>query len=104
MTQMFHEATVLARRQLTPGMVRVTLGGAGMAGFASSGVADEYLRLFFPHAETGRLYLPQIEDGRWLYPDGRDKVCCSTYTVRQFHADQGAVDIDFVLRSEEHTS
>ena len=97
MTQMFHEATVLARRQLSPGMVRVTLGGPGMADFASSGAADEYLRLFFPDPETGRLYLPRIENGRWSYPDGREKVCCSTYTVRRHHADQGAVDIDFVL-------
>lgn len=97
MTQMFHEATVLARRQLSPAMVRLTLGGEGMKAFASSGVADEYLRLFFPHAETGQLHLPHIENGRWHYPDGRDKVCCSTYSVRRYHADRGAVDIDFVL-------
>ena len=98
MTQMFHEATVLARQQLTPGMVRLTFGGPGLARFKTTGIGDEYLRLFFPNETTGKLHLPHItEDGRWTYPDGQEAIRCSTYTVRRFRADQGEVDIDFVV-------
>jgi NADPH-dependent ferric siderophore reductase len=100
MTKIFHEAMVLERRQLTPGMVRLTFGGDGLAEFRTTGIADEYLRLFFPDEKTGKLYLPHItEDGRWTYPDGQDKIRCSTYTVRRFRQEAGEVDIDFVVHA-----
>ena len=97
-TRAFHEATVLSRHQLTPGMVRLTFGGAGLAGFRSTGVGDEYLRLFFPDRATGELVLPIIdESGRWTYPESKSSVRCSTYTVRRFDPDHGEIDIDFVV-------
>nr|WP_295891490.1 siderophore-interacting protein [uncultured Devosia sp.] len=96
MTTMFHEATLLSRHQLTPGMIRLTFGG--LDAFSSTGIGDEYLRLFFPNKETGRLHLPDIsEDGRWTYPDGQDAVLYSTYTVRRHRPALGEVDIDFVV-------
>ncbi|ODT79182.1 MAG: NADPH-dependent ferric siderophore reductase [Pelagibacterium sp. SCN 64-44] len=95
---MFFTARVLARQALTPGMIRLTFGGAGLAGFPGTGVPDEYLRLFFPHEETGRLHLPVItEDGRWTYPEGQDRIRCSTYTVRNHRPGSGEIDIDFVV-------
>lgn len=96
MTTMFHEATLLSRHQLTPGMIRLTFGG--LDAFSSTGIGDEYLRLFFPNKETGRLHLPHIsEDGRWTYPDGQDAVLYSTYTVRRHRPERGELDIDFVV-------
>lgn len=100
MTQMFFEATVLSREMLTSGMIRITLGGEPLAQFRSTGIADEYLRLFFPNEKTGRLHLPHIsEDGRWTYPDGQDAIRCSTYTIRRFEIENGRprLDIDFVV-------
>ena len=95
---MFFEARVVGRQLLTPGMVRLSFGGEGLSDFPGTGVPDEYLRLFFPDAETGRLHLPVItEDGRWTYPEGQDVIHCSTYTVRQHHAASGEIDIDFVV-------
>ncbi|WP_240232165.1 siderophore-interacting protein [Devosia lacusdianchii] len=95
---MFHQATVLSRSHLTPGMVRLTFGGDGLAEFKTTGIGDEYLRLFFPNEKTGKLHLPVItEDGRWTYPDGQDAIRCSTYTVRRFRQESGEVDIDFVV-------
>lgn len=92
----FHEAVVRARALLSPGMVRLTLG---VRGFATTGQPDEYLRLFFPNPETGRLHLPEISDeGRWTYPDGGPKaVRCATYTVRAHRAAEEEIDIDFVV-------
>jgi len=98
MTTMFHQATVLSRQQLTPGMIRLTFGGPGLAAFGSTGIGDEYLRLFFPNEKTGMLHLPHIsEDGRWTYPDGQDALRYSTYTVRRHRPDRGEIDIDFVV-------
>lgn len=96
MTHTFHDATVLARQMLTPGMVRVTFGG--LSGFQSTGIGDEYLRLFFPDPDTGERVLPTIDErGHWTYPDGPSKVRCSTYTVRRFDEARGEMDIDFVV-------
>ena len=79
MTRMFHEAMVLSHQQLTPGMIRLTFGGPGLRDFRSSGIGDEYLRLFFPNEKTGKLHLPHIsEDGRWTDPDGQEAIRCST--------------------------
>lgn len=95
---MFFEARVLDRRVLTPGMIRLSFGWDGLTDFPGTGLPDEYLRLFFPDAGTGRLHLPVIsEDGRWTYPEGQDVIHCSTYTVRQHHAARGEIDIDFVV-------
>lgn len=98
MTRNFYSATVLDRKLVTPGMVRVTFGGEGLKTFASTGIGDEYLRLFFPDPQTGELVLPTIDEkGHWHYPEGPSKVCCSTYTVRRYDAEHGQIDIDFVV-------
>jgi NADPH-dependent ferric siderophore reductase len=99
MTATFFEATVLAARFLTPGMLRLTFGGSGLKDFPGTGIPDEYLRLFFPNEETGRLHLPHIdEQGRWTYPDGgQQAIRCSTYTVRYHRPESGEIDIDFVV-------
>lgn len=98
MSQMFFEARVLGRQVLTPGMIRLTFSGDEFAVFPGTGMPDEYLRLFFPNAETGKLHLPVItDDGRWTYPDGQDAICYSTYTVRQHRPEAGEIDIDFVV-------
>lgn len=99
MSQIFFDATVLSSRYLTPGMVRLTFGGAGLEGYPSTGVADEYMRFFFPNEKTGRLHLPHIDElGRWTYPDGgQEAIRCSTYTVRAYRPDAGELDIDFVV-------
>ena len=95
---MFHEATVSGRHLLTPGMIRLTFSGEGLAGFRSTGIADEYIRLFFPDPETGELVLPSIDaDGRWTFPDSGPPVRYATYTVRQFDAERCELAVDFVV-------
>lgn len=92
----FLEASVVGNRMVTPGMVRVTLGGNGIAALESTGVGDEYIRLFFPDLETGELVLPVIEeDGKWTWPKGRREAHCVCYTIRAVRP--GEIDIDFVV-------
>lgn len=56
-----HVAEVTRTTWLTPGMVRVTFGGEGLAGFQTTGVGDEFVRVHFP-APDGMLHLPRVDD------------------------------------------
>ena len=98
--------TVLARRNVTPGMVRVTLGGEGLAGFKTTGVGDEYIRFFFPNPETGELVLPDVDEkGFWKWPDGKKPAHCECYTIRAVReGDTPEIDVDFVVHEHGHAS
>jgi len=76
-------ATVLRTERLTPHMVRVVLGGEGVAGFDAGPFADRYVKLRFP---------PEVEGGR---PRLR------TYTIRSWDPAAGELAIDFVVHGEE---
>jgi NADPH-dependent ferric siderophore reductase len=92
--------TVLGRRLVTPGMVRITLGGEGLRDFASSGVGDEYVRFFFPDPESGELVLPDVDEkGFWTWPEGRKPAHCACYTIRAVRRGEAGVeiDVDFVI-------
>ena len=49
-------AEVLRREELSPHLVRLTLGGAGLAGFTSTGVPDEWVGLVVPGQFQSRYY------------------------------------------------
>lgn len=70
--------TVLDKREITPHMLRVTLGGEGMQRFPAD-QASAYVKLLYPQ------------------PDA-DKPLLRTYTVRAQRKD--AIDIDFALHGE----
>lgn len=93
----FFRAEVVDARPLCDGMVRVVFGGAGLAGFAGTGVGDEYLRIFFPPPGAEPV-LPVVDErGRWSYPDGAEPSPMRTYTVREFRRARGELVIDFVV-------
>ncbi len=70
--------TVIGKQQITPNMLRVTLGGAGIASFPA-GSAGGYVKLR-------------------LYPDGGERPVVRTYTVR--YQRDGEIDVDFVLHPD----
>ncbi|MGV3491716.1 MAG: siderophore-interacting protein [Devosia sp.] len=95
--------TVLARKLVTPGMVRVTLGGDEVAAMKTTGVGDEYIRLFFPDPVTGELVLPDVnEKGQWKYPEGKTPAHCECYTIRNVRP--GEIDLDFVVHDHGRAS
>ncbi|WP_435771108.1 siderophore-interacting protein [Nocardioides sp. SYSU DS0651] len=49
-------ADVVAREQITPHLLRLTLGGAGLDGFGSTGVPDEWVGLVVPGQFQSRYY------------------------------------------------
>lgn len=97
-TRAFHEITVARREWLTPGMVRLAFTGEDLASFRSTGIGDEYVRLFFPDPETGERVLPHIDaEGQWTFPAEPERVRYSTYTVRHFDREARELHIDFVV-------
>jgi NADPH-dependent ferric siderophore reductase len=90
--------TVLRTEQLTPSMVRITVGGDALEDFSAGGPTD-HVKVFFPDPATGELTVPEIRAGEVYRPtDG--VILSRDYTPRTFRpAPFGAaeLDLDFVL-------
>ena len=93
-----HRGIVNRTAPLTPTLTRVTLGGAGIDDFLSTGIGDEYVRVFFPHGEDPTdVSLPVPAGDWWETPDGAPVAPMRTYTISGVRPDAGEIDIDFVL-------
>jgi NADPH-dependent ferric siderophore reductase len=79
-------------------MRRIVLGGAGLAGYASTGVGDEYVRLIFPTDGDREPVLPSVTGGALDY-GSIDPATLRTYTVRDFDPATGEVTVDVVLHA-----
>src|SRR5918998_352645 len=92
-------ATVLRTSRPTPPLVRVVLGGEGLAGFAPEH-ADAYVKLVLPptgapYAAPFDLDAVQREHPRELWP------CLRTYTVRRWDPASGELVLDVVVHGDE---
>jgi NADPH-dependent ferric siderophore reductase len=92
--------TVVRAERLTPHLVRVVLGGEGLAGFGAGEFTDHYVKLQLPPA--GAPYgapfdveAVQAEQPQEWWPVTR------TYTVRAWDADAGELTVDFVVHGDE---
>ncbi|MEV0231242.1 siderophore-interacting protein [Nonomuraea sp. NPDC050786] len=95
-----HRGVVLRTERLTRNMVRVVVGGDGLADFATSGLTDHYVKLVFPYegveypepfsVKTCRETMP-----REHWPRLR------TYTVRAWDPDSRELTLDFVVHGDE---
>lgn len=86
---------LLRREQLTPGMLRITLGGPEHVGFESH-IADEHVKLVFPD-EHGELRVPTPDGDHLDWPKPRPVT--RDYTIRRYDPDAGEVDIDVVVHA-----
>jgi NADPH-dependent ferric siderophore reductase len=92
-------ATVLETERLTPNMVRVVLGGEGMAGFQAGEFTDQYVKLQLPApgADYGSDFDAeeiQATRPRELWPRTR------TYSVCAWEPEAGRLTIDFVVHGD----
>lgn len=95
-----HRAEVLSVTDLVPGLRRFVLGGPGLADFETSGVGDEYLRVFLPDEPTGEPRMPfPVAAGGWDWPEGVAPSPLRTYTVRAWDAERGELTVDVVLHA-----
>jgi NADPH-dependent ferric siderophore reductase len=102
-------ATVLRTERLTPAMVRLTLGGPGLAGFAPSPYADSYIKLVLVPG-LGATASGSDVLAAWTTPDGRLDLDAArtalppehqprmrTYTVRAYDDMDLTLTVDVVV-------
>jgi NADPH-dependent ferric siderophore reductase len=86
--------------ELTPRMVRVEFGGAGLEGFSAGEFTDHYVKLQFPPAEADYAAPFDQEEIRATRP--REQwPRTRTYSVRRWDTDHGRLAIDFVVHGDE---
>ncbi|MGW7578706.1 siderophore-interacting protein [Streptomyces sp. NPDC054765] len=95
-----HRARVQRTEQLTPHMVRVVLGGEGLAEFTAGEYSDHYVKLLFPlpgvrYPEPFDIAQIRAEFPRNRWPRTR------TYTVRAWDAATRELTVDFVVHGDE---
>jgi len=93
---------VLRRKALlSPHMMRITLADPAIIGMATW-APDQRVKLFFPAEDGSPANLAQEEGWytRFRSMLASRRPAMRTYTIRHLRADQGEVDIDFVLHGE----
>ncbi|NMR20907.1 siderophore-interacting protein [Cellulomonas fimi] len=94
--------TVVGVRRVTPRMVRVTLTGEELAGYAAIGPTD-HLKVFFPDPASGALVAPTLADGA-LRPPSEGRPLARDYTPRAFRPDGASggpeLDLDLVVHDD----
>lgn len=91
--------TVEAVEQLTPGMIRVVLGGPGLDGFEPIGLTDAYVNAqFVPEGAPYPVpFGPDDIDG--VAPEHRPR--SRRYTVRSWDGERRRLTIDFVAHGDK---
>jgi len=98
--QQTHHGRVERVEWLTPHMIRIVLGGEGLAAFSAGVFSDHYIKLQFPH--EGVAYPEPFDPARIRAELPREQWPISrTYTVRQWDADTGELTVDFVHHGDE---
>ncbi|ANS79953.1 hypothetical protein SGUI_2557 [Serinicoccus hydrothermalis] len=90
--------TVVRTEQLTPQLVRVVLGGEGLADFADPQFADSYVNAFFLPA--GADYAPPFEDEATRELPREQRPYPRRYTLRSWDPQTREMTIDFVVHGE----
>ncbi|MCW5696444.1 MAG: siderophore-interacting protein [Bauldia sp.] len=83
-----YRAEVVRVAEITPRMLRITLGGESLRGYVHTGHFDEHCRLFFPGPDGT---LPELGDDDAHSPMAR------IYTIRRYDPATAEIDIDFFL-------
>ncbi len=95
-----HLGEVQRTEWITPHLIRVTLGGEGLASFVDNGFTDRYVKLVFPR--PGVDYPEPFDVGRIREELPRDQhPVTRTYTVRWCDPATHELAIDFVYHGDE---
>lgn len=95
----FYRAQVRHTRRIGASLIRVTLAGDELAGFAGGG-RDQSVSLFLPHPGQPEPVVP-LDAGddwydRWRATDPAVRAVMRSYTISAQRPEAGEVDVDFV--------
>ncbi|WP_066737152.1 siderophore-interacting protein [Cupriavidus sp. D384] len=90
---------VLRTRQVSPQLLRVTLGGEDLADFVS-GSFDDHVKVFFPEPGTDKPVLPQAGPDGIRFPEDQPRPQARDYTPRRYDTGARELDIEFVLHGD----
>ena len=93
-------AHVVSTERLSPHMVRVVLGGDGLAGFAAGAFTDHYVKLQIPPRGAGYAAPFDPEEVKARVPR-EHWPRTRTYTVRDWDGERSELTIDFVVHGDE---
>ncbi|MEV6636567.1 siderophore-interacting protein [Actinoplanes sp. NPDC051470] len=85
--------------QLTPHMIRVVIGGDGLAGVAAGEFTDHYVKIFFPQAGVSYPEPFNMGEIRETMPREAWPVV-RTYTIRKWVPELPEIWIDFVVHGD----
>lgn len=90
----FHELTLAERREVYPGMMRLTLTGQGIDALGSGGL---HVKLMRPVRDDVEVRWPEVaENGVTQWPKGDHRLHVRYFTLRHVRMERGEVDIDVV--------
>lgn len=90
---------VVRTTQVSPQLLRVTLGGADLQDFVSASF-DDHVKVFFPVAGADKPVLPQVGPDGITFPEGQPRPAARDYTPRRYDAARQELDIEFVLHGD----
>ncbi|AZG15567.1 siderophore-interacting protein [Cupriavidus pauculus] len=90
---------VLRTRQVSPQLLRVTLGGDDLADFVSASF-DDHIKVFFPAPGTDQPVLPEVGPDGIVFPEGQPRPQARDYTPRRYDNAARELDIEFVLHGD----
>jgi len=82
--------------QLTPYLVRITLGGDDLSDFVSASF-DDHVKIFLPPAPGEKPVLSVPGPQGPVFPEGQPKPIARDYTPRRYDHEAKELDIEFVL-------
>jgi len=87
---------LLARQRISPGFIRLTVGGAELDGFVSRGFGD-HCKLILPEAGRERPRLPVVRDERPQFDGTSPPPVMRDYTPLDYDAQNHTLTLDFAL-------
>lgn len=93
-------AHVVSTARVSPHLVRVVLGGDGLAGFATGAFTDHYVKLHLPPRGAGYRAPFDAEEVKATHPR-EHWPRTRTYTVRAWDGERRELTVDFVVHGDE---
>ena len=95
----FRAVSVKRVDRITPGVVRITVGGDELAGFEPRGQAG-HVRFWFPQPGEAAPIMPDWGDNGPVMREGVPRPEARVYTPRIWDADKRELSVDFIIHGE----